>query len=204
MTTRASEPSDAAPPPDDAANAAPRRPWLRAGLLVLLLGGLVIAGFASGITEHLTVDNIRDYMADAGATGVVVFLALFAAGQLVQVPGMIFVSAGALAYGEVIGFFLGWAGCMISIMLSFVIVRFVGGRLLNAVENKWIKRALAHLDKRPFTTVLVLRTAFSSSPILNYALSMTNVRVGPYFLGAALGIVPAIVITVFVVDSVVS
>jgi uncharacterized membrane protein YdjX (TVP38/TMEM64 family) len=171
-------------------------------VLLLVLGGLFGVGVATGLTDKFTVDGIREMMADAGVWGVLLLWALFAVGQLVQVPGMLFVTAASLAYGPFYGGLVGWGGAMTSIMTSFFVVRGVGGQLLAEVHKPWMKRALDKLDERPYTAVFVLRLVLMSSPILNYALALSTVRLRPYFFGSLFGVAPAVFITALIAHGV--
>ena len=175
--------------------------WLRLALVASLLIGLVIVGFATGFVDKInSVDKIRALMDEAGAWGILLYFGLFALGQLVQAPGMVFVSVAAVAFGRTTGFFVAYAGVMISVTVSFLLVRTVGGKLLTEVEKPWMKKAMNWLKRYPFRTVLGLRVVFWSSPWLNYALAMSNVSLRVYVLGAALGLIPPVLVTVLLVD----
>lgn len=173
--------------------------WLRIGALVLVLGGLAIAGVASGVTRDLSVDAIRAWMLGAGAAGVLLFVAAFALGTLVQIPGMLFVAAAALAYGTLAGAAVALVGAVISVAMSFWLVRTVGGKLLTEVDKPLMKRVLARLDRAPVRTVAVLRLVFWVAPPLNYALALSNVSGRAYLIGSAVGlIIPVTAAAVFV------
>ena len=156
-------------------------------LLVALFLGLLAVGKFTGLTDQLDAERIRQEVAAAGALGGLLFVAIFAVGELLHVPGMVFVAAAALAYGPYQGFAWALFGALVSVSLSFVVVRGVGGQALAKLEKAWIQKILAHLDRRPVLTVAALRTVLWLAPGLNYALAMTRIRFRDYLLGSSLG-----------------
>src|SRR5215472_18411635 len=82
-----------------ATSAAPWRARLRliaALALALLLLGI---GRVFDLQQHLTVESLRATVASAGIAGVGLYVILFCVGELLHVPGLVFVAAGVLAYG---------------------------------------------------------------------------------------------------------
>lgn len=165
-----------------------------------LLVGLYIVGSVTGVTERLDVRAVRETVDDAGAAGVVVFWVVFALGELLHVPGIVFVVAGLLAWGELVGAPIAYVGAIGSMSASFFVVRAVGGRALADVQRPILKRMLAKLDEHPIRTIIVLRLILFLAPQLNYALALTNVRFRDYVIGSAIGIAPQVVGVTFLLD----
>lgn len=163
---------------------------LAATILVFVL--LLAAGKAAGLDEALNIESLRARVADAGALGVAGYFAAFAVGQLVHVPGMIFVGTGILAYGKAAGFGVSLVAAVTSVTVSFVVVRAVGGQALAEIERPFIKRMIARLDARPITTTILLRTVFWLSPGLTYALALSSIRLRDYVIGSSLGLIAPI------------
>ena len=189
--------SDGSP---EAVTGTPRRRALRLLALAALLAGLWLVADQSGLRASMTQDGIRQMMDDAGALGVVSYLIAFAAGQLAQLPGLAFVLAARVAYGPVLGFFVAYTGALLSVSVSFFLVRAVGGRALAGMKWSWARRALGRLEDRPLSTIIALRTLFALSPPLNYALAMSSTRFRHYFAGSAIGLVAPIAFYVFLSD----
>ena len=72
--------------------------------------------------------------------GFLAFVVIFSLGELVHIPGMVFVGAALLIYGKVMGFAAAFVGAVISVCISFVLVRAVGGKALTAFEKPFIKK----------------------------------------------------------------
>ena len=180
--------------------AAPRVARLRlmaALALALLLFGI---GRALDLQQHLTVESLRATMASAGTAGVVLYVIAFCLGELLHVPGLVFVAAGVLAYGPVLGGPLAFLGAVASVSASFLVVRAIGGRPLRELRNRWVRRALAQLDARPVATIAILRLVLILWPPLNYALALSQVSFAHYFLGSVLGLVAPIALAVTLFD----
>jgi uncharacterized membrane protein YdjX (TVP38/TMEM64 family) len=107
-------------------------------VLGIVLVGLFVAGKATGWTDSFSVERIRELVARAGPLGYVAYAATFAIGELIHVPGIVFVIAAVLAFGRVAGFVAGLLGGLVSVSTTFFIVRGVGGRALGAVERPFM------------------------------------------------------------------
>lgn len=142
------------------------------------------------LQDHLTTDNIRALMQEAGWLGIVLYVLAFVVGNLFHVPSWVFLAAAILSFGFFPGYPLAYAANVLSVVVSFVFVRTVGGRALDAVERPWVRWALDRLDTRPILMVAFLRLAMAGAPWLNYILAMSNLRLRDYALGSALGLAP--------------
>jgi len=177
---------------------APKKPiWPRLVGLLLVLGALLLIGHFSGAAEYMTRDNIAHFMQSLGVWGFLLFLVLFALGELVHVPGFVFIFAALIAYGRVWGAVAGYAGALIAVTVAFFLVRLVGGRALSEIKQPLIKKALGPLEKHPIRTVALLRAVLWFAPALNYALGLSPVRYRDYILGSAIGfVVPMVIFSV--------
>ena len=173
--------------------AAPQDKTPHRAVRLALLVGVLVAVFAVGryfgVTENVNAQSIREFVHGAGVWGWALYMAVFAGGEFVHIPGMVFVVAGILLYGKVLGFGLAWLASVVSVGFSFVVVRRIGGTPLGTVDKPWLKRILSHLDHRPIRTVAMLRLILWLAPPLNYALALTKVRFRDYVIGSALGLI---------------
>jgi uncharacterized membrane protein YdjX (TVP38/TMEM64 family) len=179
------------PPP------APKPVWPRLVLLVVVLAALFGVGHVTGATEYLTRDRIQAFMEELGVLGFLLFLLSFAIGELVHIPGIVFVLAALVAYGRVLGAGAGYVGGLLSVTVAFLVVRKVGGQLLTDVKRPWLRRLLARLDANPISTIAALRAVLWFAPIVNVVLAMSSVRFRDYLIGSAIGFVVPIAILTF-------
>lgn len=193
--------SPESPKPSDApdareANPKKRRTWLRLLLLAALLGGIYCYGKTSGFLDEVSVNSIRNMVEDAGAWGILLFIALFAAGVLAQVPGMLFVATGILVWGRATGFVVSLTGAIIAVCASFLMVRLVGGQAFGEVKRPFVRKLLAKLDDNPIRALILLRLVMFISPPLNYALALSRMKFRDYAIGSTIGlVVPMAVVT---------
>ena len=178
----------------------PRRSWLPrlrlAAIVLLFAGGYAIAR-ATGVLDNLDADAIRESVASAGPWGVLLYVAIYAGGELLHVPGMAFVAAAILLWGQTAGFAIALVASVISVCVSFVVVRTIGGKPLGSVDRPLMRKMLDRLHARPIVTIALLRSVFWMSPPLNYALALTNIRFRDYLIGSAIGlVVPVLLATV--------
>jgi uncharacterized membrane protein YdjX (TVP38/TMEM64 family) len=174
---------------------------LRLLAVALLLVGVLVAAKVTGVSDLITIANMKAWMADAGPWGVLLFAVVFVVGELLQVPGLLFVAVGVISYGRLMGGGLSFGVAVLSVCFSFAIVRGVGGKALGELETPWIKKVMSKLDERPVTTIALLRVVLIMSPQLNYALALTNVRFRDYLVGSVLGLIPPIAAFVVFFDA---
>lgn len=165
-------------------------------LLCTIVLVLLLAHF-TGVRGWLTGENLQRAVATAGVWGLALFFATFTVGQLLQVPGVVFILVARAAWGPWLGFAGAYAGAVISAALVFLFVRAVGGKPLAAVTWAPARKVLAGLERRPVLTVTSLRALMMLSPPLNYALALSSVRQGHHLLGSVLGLVIPVAVVVF-------
>jgi uncharacterized membrane protein YdjX (TVP38/TMEM64 family) len=166
-----------------------RRTRLRLAVLVGSIVLLWVIGHQSGLLERLDAAEVRRIVRDAGALGFVVYVAMFAAGTMVQAPGWLFVAAACLAWGRGLGFLAAWVGALVAVSAQFAIARNVGGSALVGLRHPLARRLLARLDEHPFRVMLILRLIFWVGPPVNYALALSGVRYRTFLAAAALGLI---------------
>lgn len=182
------------------APSSPPLPRLRLVAAIGLFLLLFAIGQALDLRDHLTVDGVRAAMVSAGIAGAALYVIAFCLGELLHVPGLVFVAAGVLAYGPALGGLLAFLGAVVAVSVSFWVVRAIGGRPLGELRYRWARRALAQLDAHPVATIAMLRLVLILSPPLNYVLALSQVSFGHYFLGSVLGLVVPITLAIALFD----
>ena len=176
--------------------------WLRVGAVIALVALLLFVGSRTGLAEALSRDALRASVERAGMLGPPLFIGAFCLGLLFHVPatGILFVAIAVTLYGRMAGGLLAYAGAVVGVLASFVIVRGIGGRPLAAIKNKHARRILEKLEARPILTVVVLRVVFFAGAPVNYALALSTLRPRDYVVGSIVGLVAPIVPMVFFFD----
>ena len=160
----------------------------RLALLGAVVIALVIARHTTRFGASFSTAHLRDLVQHAGIAGVGVFLAAFAAGELLHIPGLVFVGAAVLAWGRLTGGALAYLGALVAVSLAFVVVRAIGGQPLGELEQPRVRAIMARLERQPIRTVAVLRLLLWLAPALTYALALSRVRYRDYAVGSAIGL----------------
>ena len=158
-------------------------------IAVLLFLGILLAVFQfTGLREHFTLAFVREQFELHPAIGLAVFISLFALGNLIQIPGWIFLAAAVLSLGRTMGGLATYAAASVSCVVTFLAIRFVGGDALRQIDNATAQKILSKLDAMPVRSVALLRTLFQTMPALNAALALSGVKFRDYLLGTLLGL----------------
>lgn len=169
----------------------------RLAVLVAIVVAVMLAGYFTGARAWLSEENLQRAVAAAGLWGLALFFATFTVGQLLQVPGVVFIVVARVAWGPMLGFAGAYTGAVISAALVFLFVRAVGGKPLGEITWAPARRILAGLERRPVLTIAALRAVMMLTPPLNYALALSPVRQDHHLLGSVLGLLVPVAVTVF-------
>lgn len=161
---------------------------LRLVFLAALVAVLLVLRYETHLGASLSTAHLRDLVQRAGAAGVAVFVVAFACGELLHVPGIVFVAAAVLAWGRLAGGAVAYLGALVAVSLVFVIVRAVGGQPLGELKQPRLRAIMARLEERPIRTVALLRLVLWLAPALTYALALSRIRYRHYVAGSALGL----------------
>jgi uncharacterized membrane protein YdjX (TVP38/TMEM64 family) len=142
----------------------------------------------SGLRGHVNLEFIKQTILDNKLSGLLIFVLLFSLGNLVQIPGWVFLASAVLALGHFYGGVATYIAAVVSCLATFVTIRYIGGNVLRELDNKLAVKILAKLDERPILVIVLLRTLFQTVPALNYALAMSGVKFRDYLIGTLLGL----------------
>ena len=156
--------------------------------VLALLAVLWAAVHFSGIGQHFTPQFVHDAFASHPVVGLLIFVALFSAGNLIQIPGWVFLAAAVLSLGQFWGGIATYVAASVSCLVTFVLIRLLGGNALRSFEGPLARRIFARLDTHPVQSVALLRLVFQTVPALNYALAMSGIRLRNYVIGTLLGL----------------
>ena len=158
-------------------------------LIVALFLAVLFAVFQiSGLRGHFNLAFLHQQIVDNKVSGLLVFVLLFCLGNLIQVPGWIFLAAAVLALGKSWGGLATYIAAVISCVFTFLTIRFVGGDAIRELKNRYALKILQGLDAHPIKSVALLRVLFQTVPALNYALALSGVKFYKYLIGTILGL----------------
>jgi len=142
----------------------------------------------SGLAERFDLTFMRETILRHRVGGLVLFVLLFSLGNLVQIPGLVFLAAAVLTLGKLGGGAVTYVAAVVSCIVTFIVVRFLGGDALRQIKNRVAKRILDELDRYPIGSVALLRLLFQTAPAVNYALALSGLRFRNYLLGTLIGL----------------
>ncbi len=156
---------------------------------------LVLIGLAkfTPLGGYFSVEKLQELIKSAGVFGLLVFFGFFLLGTLMNVPGAVFLIFAVLTWGYFYGILLSYICAVVSAMINFLFARFVGGGALSDISNIRIRRVLHRVETNPITTICWLRVFMLLSPVVNYALALTNIRTKHFFIGNAIAMIPPFV-----------
>ncbi|MFP5417847.1 MAG: TVP38/TMEM64 family protein [Gammaproteobacteria bacterium] len=174
------------------------RPHARLFAVILLLLALFALFEWSGLRAQITLEYLQQTIRAHLVGGLLIFILAFTLGNLIQIPGWIFLAAAVLTFGEFWGGIATYIAACIACLVTFFAIRGVGGHALRKLEHPLARRLLEHLDAHPVRNIVLLRTLFQTMPALNYTLAMSGVRFRAYAIGTVLGLpLPIAVYCVF-------
>ena len=154
----------------------------------LFLALLFAVSRITGLSGHFSLANLHQAFVDHVFTGMLIFVAAFSIGNLLQIPGLVFLGAAVLALGRGWGGLATYVAASVSCAVTFATVRALGGGALRQVGGGVAKRILAGLDARPVSSIALLRIVMQTAPALNYALALSGIRFRNYMTGTLLGL----------------
>jgi uncharacterized membrane protein YdjX (TVP38/TMEM64 family) len=168
-------------------------------LAVAVFLGVLLAIFeVSGLRDHFNLAFIRQLILQHQVGGLILFVLLFSLGNLIQIPGWVFLAAAVLTLGRVWGGVVTYVAAVTSCGITFVTIRALGGDALRLLKNRIAVRLLRQLDAQPIASVALLRVLFQTVPALNYALAMSGIKFRTYLIGTLMGLpVPIAVYCIF-------
>ena len=159
---------------------------------LLFIGAFFVALFlvveVTGLRTQLSPDNIRILFVEHTLVGLLLFCVAFSVGNLLYVPGWVFLVGAVFALGKEWGGMATFIAGLCSSTLSFYVIRRLGGTALRSLDHRWADKIFEHLDERPIVSVTLLRLLFQTLPALTYALALADIRFRHYFLGTFLGL----------------
>ena len=176
------------------------RAWRTVLVTFLLFGGagliFLVAVPALGWGGQSTVSHWLGAAARS-PFALLVAVGAFAVLAFAGVPQVVLIAAAVVAFGPQLGFAYSWIGTMVSAGVGFWLGRLTGGRLLRNIGGEKLKTFMTMIGRNGFLASLIVRLV-PSAPfvVVNMAAGMTPMRFRAFAAGAAIGIVPKILLTV--------
>jgi uncharacterized membrane protein YdjX (TVP38/TMEM64 family) len=163
------------------------------GAVVLLVASVAIALFV----PHPDTEQIRDWARAAGPWLPLVFFVAHALAT-VALPRLPFTLSAGLLFGPVTGVAVALSATTVSAALAFLLVRAIGR---DAIAARLTHPAVAAVDRRlarrGWLAVGSLRLIGPVPfPLVNYLAGVSSVRLVPYLIATAVGLLPGTIAVV--------
>jgi uncharacterized membrane protein YdjX (TVP38/TMEM64 family)/rhodanese-related sulfurtransferase len=159
-----------------------------------LLLGLAILASASWLAlsrGQLDAAHIETAIGSLGAWGPVAYVALFALGTVLFVPGALFGLAGGALFGPVWGTILNLAGATLGATAAFLVARYVAADWVRRKAGERLAWLLKGVEAEGWRFVALTRLVpLIPFNLLNYALGLTRIPVLAYALASLVCMAP--------------
>jgi pyruvate/2-oxoglutarate dehydrogenase complex dihydrolipoamide dehydrogenase (E3) component/uncharacterized membrane protein YdjX (TVP38/TMEM64 family) len=178
-------------------------PVAGSGRARLVVGGLVLVALIVLVRTLPVTDWLLAFVAwirGAGTTGMAVFVAAYVAACVFFLPAFLLTLGAGFAYGVVTGSFLVWLSASLGATVAFVLGRTVArDAIAHRVETNPKFASIDRAVGREGRKIVFLTRLSPMFPfvLLNYAYGLTKVGLRDYVLGTSLGMIPGVVMYVY-------
>lgn len=164
----------------------------RLGFLALLIG-IIVAIRASGATQYLEEEKLRELITGSGALAPLIYMAAYTVAPAFFLPGLPLTIAGGILFGPLWGVIYTIASATAGACVAFLVSRYLGrdwieGKLRSPRWKKLDEMVELHGWKAVAFTRLIPIFPFN---LLNYAFGLTRVKFSHYALATFAGMLPA-------------
>ena len=178
-----------------------RKAVLKAAILAAFIAAAIAGVRFSSLKDYLSVEGLGQFLAVVGFWAPLVFIAIYAVGVCLFVPGSILTGIGAVILGAYWGFVYVWIGAMIGASVAFLIGRTLGREFAASLVGDRLRTYDDAIEHNGFAAVLYLRLIYFPFTPMNFGMGLTKVRFRDYFFGTGLGILVGTFIFTFFIGS---
>jgi uncharacterized membrane protein YdjX (TVP38/TMEM64 family) len=186
----------------EAASQPARRGFVKAAVLLAFIAAAVYLVRYSPVRGYFTPETLTGFVKGAGLCAPVVFVALYAGGVCLFLPGTLLTALGAAIFGAYWGFVYVWIGAMIGASAAFWIGRTLGRDFAASLIGDRLRHYDDGIERNGFATVLYLRLIYFPFTVMNFGMGLTRVRFWDYMAGTGLGILVGTFIFTFFIGTV--
>ena len=128
----------------------------------------------------------------------VLYIALYAVGPSILLPGAVMTIAGGLAFGTLWGAIYAISGAFAGALIAFAAGRFLGRDFVQRITGERIRRVLGQVKRQGFRIIFYLRL-FPVIPYnaLNLIAGASPISFRDYFWATMLGLIPGTILFAF-------
>ena len=141
------------------------------------------------VKNYLNQASLKQFLDSAGIWAPMAYIAFYAAGVCLFVPGTLLTGIGAAIFGPYWGFVYVWFGAMIGSSAAFFIGRTLARDFAASLIGDRLKKYDEAIERNGFATTLYLRLLYFPFTPMNFGMGLTRVKFVDYFAGTGLGII---------------
>jgi uncharacterized membrane protein YdjX (TVP38/TMEM64 family) len=168
---------------------------------VLLMAGALVLGLSRFFPLVDFIETLQRRVMNLGAWAAICYPLLFAACNILLLPGGILAVGGGFFFGLWWGFLIVFAGNVIATAISFALSRWIARRWFRQkLSDNPTLRALGPAVERESWKIILLSQLHPLFPtsLLNYFYGLTRIRFGSYMLWASIGRIPGLFLYAYV------
>jgi len=159
--------------------------WL---LFTALLIGSALALYHR---DQLQPERLAAWLQHAGPAAPLLFVLVYALGTVLFVPGSLLTLAGGALFGPLLGTLYNLTGATLGATLAFLLARHLAGDWVARRTGGRLARLKTGVEDEGWRFVAFTRLVpLFPFNLLNYALGLTRIPLGPYVLTSALCMAP--------------
>ena len=173
--------------------------WWKLIALVVLVAALGVAAKYLGIQQ--TIQKVLQWIHDLGPAAPVAYIVFYAVSCVFAIPGSLLTLAGGFLFGIGRGAIYVSIGATLGATLAFLVGRyFLRSWLVEKIGNDLRFQALDEAVAREgWKMVLLVRLCpIFPFPVTNYGFGITRVTIKEYVLASWIGMLPAMVVLVYI------
>jgi len=175
---------------------------LKALLFAAFIAAAVYVARFTPMKAFLTAEALGRLLDSAGMWAPIAYMAVYAVGVCLFMPGTLLTGLGAAIFGPYRGFLYVWIGAMLGASGAFVIGRTLGREFAASLIGDRLKKYDDAIERNGFATVLYLRLVYFPFTPMNFGMGLTKVRFWDYFFGTGLGIIVGTFIFTFFIGTI--
>ena len=159
----------------------------------LLLLVVVVACIAAAFywREQLSIEVLTLRVGQLGWLAPLVFIACYAAGAVLFLPGLVFTLAGGILFGPLYGTLYNLTGATLGASLAFLTARYIASDWVAQRTGKHLLQLKNGVEEEGWRFVAFVRLVpLFPFNLLNYALGLTNIRLSHYIISSFVFMTP--------------
>jgi len=142
--------------------------------------------------DRYSVDEVVDWIEQAGVWAPLLFALVYATGTVLIVPGLAMTLAGGALFGPLLGTLVNLAGAVAGATAAFLVARHLGAEWVERRIGGRIRQVRDGIDREGWRFVAFVRLVpLFPFVLLNYALGLTRIPLTHYLVTSVVCMLPA-------------